>query len=165
MRWSRQRPSRRAVERNEAEIARWVAEGWSSLCNARTRSAWLCLLMHGGEADPAGAADLGTAGIDAGATPPGLAWQAAVDVWAGGLSARPGQPGGAGGLDGFALLEGADDTRQCIRVLEALGAQLGHQPTTVIWDNLDGHHAGALKPWAAPSHGLWWSTCRRTRPS
>ena len=28
MRWSPQRPARKAVERNEAEIARWVAEEW-----------------------------------------------------------------------------------------------------------------------------------------
>ena len=28
MRWSLQRPARRAVERNEAEIARWVAQEW-----------------------------------------------------------------------------------------------------------------------------------------
>ena len=35
---------------------------------------------------------------------------------------------------GFDLLEGAYDTRQFIRVLDGLGHQLGHQPTTVIWD-------------------------------
>src|SRR4029453_7461173 len=28
MRWSLQRPARKAVERNEAEIGRWVAEEW-----------------------------------------------------------------------------------------------------------------------------------------
>jgi transposase len=50
---------------------------------------------------------------------------------------------------GFELLEGAYDTRQCIRVLDGLGSQLGHQPTTVIWDNLGAHHAGALRAWAA----------------
>jgi hypothetical protein len=37
---------------------------------------------------------------------------------------------------GFDLLEGAYDTRQCVRVLDGLGYQLGHQPVTVIWDNL-----------------------------
>ncbi len=50
---------------------------------------------------------------------------------------------------GFELLEGAYDTRQCIRVLDGLGSQLGHQPVTVIWDNLGAHHARALKEWAA----------------
>ena len=49
---------------------------------------------------------------------------------------------------GFDLLEGAYDTRQCIRVLDGLGHQLGHQPVTVIWDNLGAHHAGDLHAWA-----------------
>jgi hypothetical protein len=66
---------------------------------------------------------------------------------------------------GFELLEGAYDTCQCIRVLDGLGSQLGHQPVTVIWDNL-----GAITPatwWTGrpPSHGWWWSTCRRMRRS
>ena len=46
---------------------------------------------------------------------------------------------------GFDLLEGAYDTGQCIRVLDGLGHQLGHQPMTVIWDNLGAHHARALQ--------------------
>jgi hypothetical protein len=50
---------------------------------------------------------------------------------------------------GFDLLEGAYDTRQVIRVLDGLGHQLGHQPVTVIWDNLGAHHAGDLQDWAA----------------
>jgi DDE superfamily endonuclease len=50
---------------------------------------------------------------------------------------------------GFDLLEGAYDTRQCIRVLDGLGYQLGHQPVTVIWDNLGAHHAGDLVDWVA----------------
>ena len=47
------------------------------------------------------------------------------------------------------LLEGADDTAACSGVLDGLGHQLGHQPTTVIWDNLGAHHAGDLQDWAA----------------
>jgi hypothetical protein len=50
---------------------------------------------------------------------------------------------------GFDLLEGAYDTRQFIRVLDGLGHQLGHQPVTVIWDNLGAHHAGDLQQWVA----------------
>ena len=34
-------------------------------------------------------------------------------------------------------------------MLDGLGYQLGHQPTTVIWDNLGAHHAGDLHAWAA----------------
>lgn len=50
---------------------------------------------------------------------------------------------------GFDLLEGAYDTRQFIRVLDALGYQLNHQPVTIIWDNLGAHHAGDLQQWAS----------------
>jgi transposase len=50
---------------------------------------------------------------------------------------------------GFDLLEGAYDTSQCIRVLDGLGHQLGHEPVVVIWDNLGAHHAGKLEAWAA----------------
>jgi transposase len=50
---------------------------------------------------------------------------------------------------GFDLLEGAYDTRQCIRVLDDLAHQFRHQPVTVLWDNLGAHHAGDLHAWAA----------------
>jgi transposase len=102
MRWSLQRPARKAVERNEAEIARWVAEAWPRIVQTPERAEpGAALLTSRGQADPAGAADLGAQGPHAGAGPPGPAWQAAVDVRAGGLPARPGRPGGAGDLDGL----------------------------------------------------------------
>jgi hypothetical protein len=64
---------------------------------------------------------------------------------------RPGQDGHEqpAARMGFDLLEGAYDTRQFIRVLDALGYQLSHQPVTVIWDNLGAHKAGDLQAWAA----------------
>jgi hypothetical protein len=46
-------------------------------------------------------------------------------------------------------LDLAYDTRRFIRVLDGLGHQLGHQPVTVLWDNLGAHHAGVLEDWAA----------------
>src|SRR5215218_8468605 len=89
MRWTRQRPARKAVERDEAEIARWVAEEWPQI-KQRPNAQSLALFRRrvGRQADPAGAADLGTARADAGAAPPLPAWQAAVDVRAGGLPAQ-----------------------------------------------------------------------------
>src|SRR5512132_3116921 len=64
---------------------------------------------------------------------------------------RPGAGQGepAAAWMGFDLLEGAYDTAAFIRVLDGLGHQLGHQPVTVIWDNLGAHHAGDLHAWAA----------------
>jgi transposase len=38
MRWSRQRPAGKAVERNEAEIARWVAEDWPQIVQPPERA-------------------------------------------------------------------------------------------------------------------------------
>jgi transposase len=38
MRWSLQRPARKAVERDEAEIARWVAEEWPQLVQTPERA-------------------------------------------------------------------------------------------------------------------------------
>jgi transposase len=38
MRWSLQRPARKAVERNEAEIARWVAEEWPQIVQTPKRA-------------------------------------------------------------------------------------------------------------------------------
>ena len=38
MRWSLQRPARKAVERNEAEIARWVAEEWPRIVQTPERA-------------------------------------------------------------------------------------------------------------------------------
>jgi hypothetical protein len=66
---------------------------------------------------------------------------------------------------GFDLLEGAYDTRQCIRVLDGLGHQLGHQPVTVIWDNLAPITPASLRSGLRPSHGLCLRTCPPTRRS
>jgi transposase len=38
MRWSLQRPARKAVERDEAEIARWVAEEWPRIVQTPERA-------------------------------------------------------------------------------------------------------------------------------
>jgi transposase len=38
MRWSLQRPARKAVERDEAEIARWVAQEWPRIAQTPERA-------------------------------------------------------------------------------------------------------------------------------
>ncbi len=78
-------------------------------------------------------------------------WRGKQISMCGMVAYRPGQddPGEPAAWMGFDLLEGAYDTRQFIRVLDGLGYQLGHQPVTVIWDNLGAHHAGDLQEWVA----------------
>src|SRR5215217_7420277 len=74
MRWSLQRPARKAIERDETAIPRWVAQEWPRLVQTpkRANAQSLALLCRrvGRQADPAGAAHLGAAGQDAGAAPP-----------------------------------------------------------------------------------------------
>jgi transposase len=38
MRWSLQRPARKAVERDEAEIARWIGEEWPQIVQTPERA-------------------------------------------------------------------------------------------------------------------------------
>ena len=104
----------------------------------------------GRQPDPAGAAHLGTAGQDAGAAPPLPTRQADLDVRAGGLPAGRGPERAAGGLDGLRPAGGAPTTAGSVFACwTGWAPQLGHQPVTVIWDNLGAHHAGDLHAWAA----------------
>jgi transposase len=49
MGWSLPRPAPKAVEGNEAEIARWVARGVATdPATARTRRAWRCVIDESG---------------------------------------------------------------------------------------------------------------------
>ena len=50
MDWSVQRPARRAAERDEAAIRRWVKHDWpGSGQNSRRRSAWIVFLDESGQ--------------------------------------------------------------------------------------------------------------------
>jgi transposase len=110
MRWSLQRPARKAVERNEQEIARWVAEEWPRMVqHPNAQSLALLRRRIGSKADSAGPADLGTQGRHAGAAPPLPAWQADLDVRPGGVPAWRAR-GRAGGVDGVRPAEGAPTT-------------------------------------------------------
>ena len=48
MRWSRQRPARKAVERNEAEIARWVAQEWPRIVQCPNAQSLALLIDESG---------------------------------------------------------------------------------------------------------------------
>jgi len=117
--------------------------------NARTRRAWLCFIDESGvKLTP----PVRRTWAPKGCTPVlGHRYRRGKQISMCGMVAyRPGgDEGEPAAWMGFDLLEGAYDTRQFIRVLDGLGSQLGHQPTTVIWDNLGAHHARALTEWAA----------------
>jgi hypothetical protein len=154
---SQQRRARKTVERNEAEIARWVARGVAA-DRAKHPNAQSLALLHrriGRQADPAGAADLGAQGQDTGAVPPVPAWQTAVDVRAGGLPART-RTTRRSRRPGWALIcwRAPTTPASASGCWMGLGSQLGHQPVTVIWDNLGAHHAGDLQAWAATQSWL-----------
>ena len=42
--WSLQRPRRRAAERDQAAVDRWLAEEWPRIKGARRRHAWVVFL-------------------------------------------------------------------------------------------------------------------------
>jgi transposase len=68
--WSLQRPERRASERDEEAIARWIQQEWPRIKRGRRRNGLACLLRRIGRlADPAGAPDLVPPGSHAGAAP------------------------------------------------------------------------------------------------
>jgi hypothetical protein len=147
MRWRLQRPARKAVERDEAEIARWVAQEWPRMAPTPER------------AEPGSASSTSRASSRprrcAGPGRPRAARRCCLPPLPGGkqlsmcglVADRHSDGDGeqVAAWMGFDLLEDAYDTRQCIRVLDSLG----HQPVTVIWDNLGAHHAGDLRAWAA----------------
>jgi hypothetical protein len=168
MRWSLQRPARKAIERDEAKIARWVAEDWPQL--VQTPDAQSLAVFH---------RRIGT-GVKL--TPPvrrtwaprgrmpvlRLPYRRGKQISMCGLVAyRPGQDGHdePAAWMGFDLLEGAYDTRQCIRVLDGLGSQLGTSRSPSSGTTSAPITRATCTPGRPPSRGWRWSTCRRTRRS
>src|SRR5207249_1827921 len=90
--WTRQRPARRAVERNDEAIERWVSKDWPRI--KKRPAPGSCDLLSGRErvlAAASGEGYLGAARPDPGADPP-VFLEADVDGRGAGLPARP-QPG------------------------------------------------------------------------
>jgi hypothetical protein len=76
-----------------------------------------------------------------------------------GIPGDPGHPRSCPArLEGPSFLAppGYDGSTAC---WTAWATKLGHQPVTVIWDNLGAHHTGELHSWAATQPWLGWSTC------
>jgi hypothetical protein len=127
MGWSLQRPARKAVERDEAEIAPVGRRGLATDCaNARTRRAWLCFVDESGlKLTPPARRTWAPRGHTPVLRHP---YRRGRQISMCGLVAyRPGADGDGEQVAtwmGFDLLEGAYDTRQVLRVLDVKGAQM-----------------------------------------
>jgi transposase len=89
LRWSRQRPARRAIERNDEAIATWIKQDWPRI-KKRAAPRRLDRLPRRERvlAPPASERHLGAQGADPATAPP-ILLDPAVDVGCTGLPARP----------------------------------------------------------------------------
>jgi transposase len=140
MGWSVQRPIRRAAERDEAAIARWVAEDWPRIkANARRRKARIVFFDESGASllpnvrrtwAPVG-------------QPPVLRhpfnWKRASMAAALCYGA-----GGGGASLCFHVHPGSYDTDSLIEVIGQLRGFLGGEKATLLWDGLPAHRSKAM---------------------
>jgi hypothetical protein len=142
MGWRLQRPTRRAVERDEQAIARWVAEDWPRIrANARRRRAVI------GFWDERGASLLPVTrrpGRPAATPPP----SATVSNGSGrrwpprSATARP-----AAAWPWPSTTSSTLQLRHPGRRLGQLRAFLGGQKATLVWDGLPAHRSLAMRHW------------------
>jgi transposase len=143
MGWRLQRPARRAVERDEQAIARWVAEDWPWICrNARRRRAVIVFW------DESGASLLPVtrrSWAPRGNTPVirhHFNWKRCSMA----AAICYGSHGG-GAEVAFHHQHGAYDTDTLIGALEELRRFLGGQKATLVWDGLPAHRSLAMAAW------------------
>jgi transposase len=159
--WSLQRPERRASERDEEAIARWVAQEWPRIKRG-SRGIGLDRLLRriGRLADPTGPPDLVTPGPH-----PGAAASVRLEEGLHGrrprLSARRQRCPAV-----FHLQQPSYDTDSLIKVLDQLGTFYAGQRVVLLWDGLSAPGAtGCVPTWTATATGCVPSGCRPTPPS
>ena len=152
--WSRQRPARRAVERDDEAIATWVKQDWPRIKSARRRGAWIVFQ------DESGFSLLppvrGT-WAPKGRTPVlrhRFSWTRLS--MSGALAYRPDASEAA---LMFQIKEGSYNTDSLIEFLTDLHAHFGGDKITVIWDNLPSHKSKAMTAWIAGQRK--WLTVER----
>ena len=143
--WSVQRPIRRALERDEAAIARWIAEDWPRIkTNARRRNARIVFFDESGASllpnvrrtwAPRG-------------RPPVLRhpfnWQRVSMA-----AALCYGVGGGGASLAFDVHPGSYDTDSLIEVIGQLWVFLGGEKATLLWDGLPAHRSRAMAAFLA----------------
>ncbi len=140
--WTVQRPERRASERDEQAIARWVAHEWPRIKRGSRRIGLACLLRRIGHlADPAGAPHLVTARSDAGPAAP-VRLEEGLD---GGRARLP--PRGHQARLCFHLQKDSYNTERLIQVLEQLGRFYAGQRVVLLWDGLSAHWSMGMRAW------------------
>ncbi|HEV2928760.1 MAG TPA: winged helix-turn-helix domain-containing protein [Propionibacteriaceae bacterium] len=151
--WSVQRPMRRAAERDQAAIDRWVKERWPQILQTPKRPR-ACLVFFDESAlslTPNVRRTWAPVGHPAVLTHP-FNWKKAS--MAAGLCY--GVRGGGAQL-AFHITAGNYDTQRLIQVLGELRRFLDGEKATLLWDGLPAHRSTAMRAWLATSGPGGWS--------
>ncbi len=141
--WSVQHPVRRAAERDQAAIDRWVAEDWPRIKQSAQRRR-ACLVFFDESAlslTPNVRRTWAPRGQPPTLTHP-FNWQRASMAAAICYGVR-----GGGAQLCFHVQAGNYDTERLIEVLGELRKFLGGQKATVLWDGLPAHRSTAMRDW------------------
>ena|GEM_PF-628483 len=144
MGWSRQRPARRAIERDDEANANQLKEDWLRVKNSRRRKAWICFQDESGfSLLPSVRATWALRGK----TPVlhhHFSWKCLS------ISAAVGfAPDGSDAWLVFAMRPGAYNQYPLIEFLKDLHDHLGGDKLTLIWDGLPPHRSTVMKTWIA----------------
>jgi len=150
--WTWQRPARRAVERNDAAIERWVKQRWPQLKKrARRQNA---LIVFEDESGVSLLPSVRATWAPRGHTPVlnhRFNWKRLS--LAGALAYEP------DGRDAhlvFQLRPGAYNDETLIEFLTELHQLEQQRPLVLIWDGLPSHHSGRMRDWLASQRDWLW---------
>ena len=140
--WSVQRPLRRAAERDQDAIHRWVADRWPRIKrNAQRRRACLVFDESALSLTPNVRRSWAPRGRPPTLTHP-FNWKKALMA-----AALCYGVGGGGAQLAFHARVGSYDTDGLIEVLQELRTFLGGQKATLLWDGLPAHRRRAMWAW------------------
>ncbi|MFJ1890688.1 IS630 family transposase [Streptomyces sp. NPDC088170] len=154
--WSLQRPERRAIERNESEIARWIAHEWPRIKKGAVNTrAWIVFLDESGVSL---LPQIRRTSSPRGRTPllrHRLNWKRAS--MAGAMGYHSADPHHGARLC-FHLKPGSYDTTGLIEVLERMKVFYSGERVVLVWDGLSAHWSRAMRAWVAEQD---WLTLER----
>jgi transposase len=142
--WSKQRPGKKALERDEAAIDRWREVEWPRILrNARRRNAIVCFQDETGiSLKPSIRATWAPRGQT-----PMLTHRCSWGRLS--LSGVIGyEPDGSDAWVVFSMLEGSYNGDALVEFLSELKGHLEGRKITLVWDNLPAHRSKVVKEWA-----------------